>query len=166
MLFRSNRTIGMANKYRGGLIKKANTQKSYEISLVQATSNLLEQVRLKMNEYKVSDAIEEIMKVLRQANKFIDVTEPWKLFKDETAQAELDGVLYELIETIRITAVLLRAFIPDTANEILRQINSTKDSFDSILTFGGFEDSTQLNPPVVLFERYNPQEKLEEILKG
>jgi methionyl-tRNA synthetase len=119
-----------------------------------------------MDEYRVADAIEEIMKVLRQANKFIDVTEPWKLFKDETAQAELDGVLYELLETIRITAVVLRAFIPDTANEILRQINTTKNTFDSITTFGGFEDGTQLNAPVVLFERYNPQEKLEEILKG
>jgi methionyl-tRNA synthetase len=161
-----NRTIGMANKYRGGLVKKANTQKTYEISLVEATSTLLEQVRSKMDEYRVADAIEEIMKVLRQANKFIDVTEPWKLFKDETAQAELDGVLYELLETIRITAVVLRAFIPDTANEILRQINTTKNTFDSITTFGGFEDGTQLNAPVVLFERYNPQEKLEEILKG
>lgn len=161
-----NRTIGMANKYRGGVVVKANTQKAYEISLIEATSTLLQSVRAKMDEYRVADAIEEIMKVLRLANKFIDVTEPWKLFKDETAQAELNGVLYELIETIRICAVLLKAFIPDTANEILRQINTTQTSFESIQSFGGFEDQTQLNTPVVLFERFNPEEKLEEILKG
>ena len=77
------------------------------------------------------------MKVLRLANKFIDVTEPWKLFKDETKQDELDGVLYELIETIRITAVILQAFIPDTAENILNQINTDKRSFDSIASFGG-----------------------------
>ena len=160
-----NRTIGMANKYRQGIVKKSATQKSYEVSLVEATSSLLNKVRDKMDQYKVSDAIEEIMKVLRLANKFIDVTEPWKLFKDETAQAELDGVLYELIETIRITAVLLQAFMPDTAHNILQQINTTNNGFESIESFGGF-DSTTLNKPVVLFERFNPEEKLEEILKG
>lgn len=160
-----NRTIGMANKYRGGVIKKANTKVAYEISLVEACNSLLNKVREKMDAYKVSDAIEEIMKVLRLANKFIDVTEPWKLFKDESSQDELDGVLYELIETIRITAVLLQAFIPETAEKILNQINTTKNTFDSIVTFGGFETTT-LNKPEVLFERFNPEEKLEEILKG
>ena len=56
-----------------------------------------------MDEYKVSDALEEIMKVLRLGNKFIDVTEPWKLRAENPD--ELDGVLYEIIETIRICAV-------------------------------------------------------------
>ena len=160
-----NRTIGMANKYRGGLITKANTQKTYEVSLVEATKSLLQDVRTKMDQYKVSDAIEEVMKVLRLANKFIDVTEPWKLFKDESSQNELDGVLYELIETIRITAVCLQAFIPDTAENILNQINTDQRSFDSILAFGGYQ-SGKLNAPEVLFERFNAVEKLEEILKG
>jgi methionyl-tRNA synthetase len=155
----------MANKYRGGLITKANTQKTYEVSLVEATKSLLQDVRTKMDQYKVSDAIEEVMKVLRLANKFIDVTEPWKLFKDESSQNELDGVLYELIETIRITAVCLQAFIPDTAENILNQINTDQRSFDSILAFGGYQ-SGRLNAPEVLFERFNAVEKLEEILKG
>ena len=161
-----NRTIGMANKYRGGLIKKANTKETYEINLVESCEQLLSSVRQKMNEYRVSDALEEVMKVTRLANKFIDVTEPWKLFKDETKQAELDGVLYELIETIRVVAVILQAFIPETAKEILNQINSNDVSFESITSFGGFKDQTLLNQAKVLFERYDLEQKLEEILRG
>ena len=62
-----------------------------------------------MKEYRVGGALEEIMKTLRNANRFIDLTEPWNLNKDETKKDELSGVLYELVETIRISAVLLQA---------------------------------------------------------
>ena len=162
-----NRTIGMANKYRSGLIKKAKTTKeTYEINLVTECENLLSTVRAKMDEYRVSDALEAVMKVTRLANKFIDVTEPWKLFKDEERQAELDGVLYELIETIRVIAVLLQAFMPETSKEILSQINTTETDFSSVVTFGGFKDQTVLNKPSVLFERYDADLKIEEILRG
>lgn len=159
-----NRTIGMINKYRGGMVKKASTKETYEIDLVKSSESLLDNVRSKMDQYKVSDALEEIMKVLRQANKFIDVTEPWNLNKDSNKQDELDGVLYELIETIRITTTLLQAFIPETASRIYDQINCHINTFASTIKFGAFPDNHTLNKPEALFERYDSEKKMAEIL--
>lgn len=159
-----NRTIGMVNKYRSGTIKKATTKKTYKIDLKEISVSLLSKVRNKMDEYKVGDALEEIIKALRQANKFIDVTEPWKLRNED--QEELDGVLYELVETIRFCAVLLEPFIPDTSHEILTQINVGHSDFASLESFGFIQDNHTLNKAVPLFERYDLEEKMKEILGG
>ena len=158
-----NRTIGMANKYRNGIIKKAFTKATYEVNLKEASLALYNQVKEKMDHYKVSDALEEIMKVLRLANKFIDVTEPWKL-RNENPE-ELDGVLYEIIETIRICAIMLQAFIPDTSEQIFHQINTDKKTFKDALTFGLIEDNHQLNKAEVLFERFDLDKKMASILE-
>lgn len=157
-----NRTIGMANKYRGGVIKKAFTKETYEFNLREEVHSLYSKVKEKMDEYKVSDALEEIMKVLRLGNKFIDVTEPWKLRTENPN--ELDGVLYEIIETIRICAVLLRAFIPETSAQIFEQINTNKTSFSDLSEFGLIGDNHSLNKAEVLFERFDLEKKMEEIL--
>jgi methionyl-tRNA synthetase len=61
---------------------------------------------------KVSDALEEVVKLARLANKYIDVSEPWALFKNPDKQEVLNHVLYQLLETIRFVAVLLQPFIP------------------------------------------------------
>ncbi len=158
-----NRTIGMVNKYQDGVVYKGKTKRKYEISLVDVASSLLSKAREKMNDYKVGDALEEVMKVLRSANKFIDLSMPWSLFKNNEKE-ELKGVLYELIETIRIIAVLLQAFIPQTAKEIFKQINVDITSFDSLKSFGHYPDNNKVNEAKVLFERFDLTEKMKEIL--
>ncbi|NLN50558.1 MAG: methionine--tRNA ligase [Acholeplasmataceae bacterium] len=160
-----NRTIGMVNKYRTGIVKKAFTNKDYQINLRQESVNLLPKIREKMAEYRVGDALEEVMKLLRSANKFIDLTEPWNLYRNEKTQKELDGVLYELIETIRFAAVLLQAFIPATALKIFAQLNCDLQTFKSLEEFGGYPDNTVLNKPEVLFERFDLKKKMTEILE-
>ncbi len=160
-----NRTIGMVNRYRDGIIKKEFTKNDYEVNLRLDGGTLLDRVTDKMNEYRVGDALEEIMKTLRNANKFIDLTEPWNLNKEESKSDELNGVLYELIETIRIAATVLQPFIPDTASKIFSQINTDLNTFESIKTFGGYPDNNKLNKPEVLFERFDIVKKLEEILQ-
>lgn len=158
-----NRTIGMANKYRDGILKKAFTKKTYEVNLKEASLALYDLVKEKMDAYKVSDALEEIMKVLRLANKFIDVTEPWKL-RNENPE-ELDGVLYEIVETIRFCAILLQPFIPETSQKIFTQINVDKQTFNDLDVFGLIEDNHTLNKAEVLFERFDLEKKMAEILE-
>lgn len=160
-----NRTLGMINKYQEGIVKKAFTKKEYGLSLKDEASNLLKKVTLKMDEFKVSDALEEVMKTLRSANKFIDLTEPWNLNKSSETKEELAGVLYEIIETIRICAVVLQAFIPETAKEILKQINTNLNTFDSIKEFGNYADNNKINEAKVLFLRFDVKEKMAEILE-
>jgi len=159
-----NRTIGMAHKYRQGEIKKVILKEPFELSLEEKAREVLPNIRKYMDQLKVADALEEVVKLARFANKYIDVSEPWALFKNEEKQEVLDHVLYHLLETIRFIAVTLQPFLPQTADKIARQIGVKDLSFDTLNSFGVYEEQT-LGKAEVLFERYDLAKKLAEILE-
>jgi methionyl-tRNA synthetase len=159
-----NRTIGMAHKYREGIVKKVILNEPFELSLSEKSLEVLPKMVSFMDELKVSDALEEVVKLARLANKYIDVSEPWALFKNPEKQDVLDHVLYHLLETIRFVAVLLQPYIPETSKRIASQIGITDLSFESLSSFGQYEAQT-LGKAEVLFERYDQVKKLDEILK-
>jgi methionyl-tRNA synthetase len=159
-----NRTIGMAYKYREGFIKRVILDEPFELSLKEKALEALPNIRTSFDQLRVSDALEEVVKLARFANKYIDVSEPWALFKNPEKQHILDHVLYHLVETIRFVAVLLQPFIPETSKRIANQILVSDLSFDSIDQFGGYPEQV-LGKAEVLFERYDPAKKIEEILR-
>ena len=158
-----NRTIGMAHKYRNGVIKRVILDEPFELSLQEKALEVLPNMRKSMDELKVADALEEVVKLARFANKYIDVSEPWALMKNPDKQDVLDHVLYHLLETIRYVAILLQPFIPETSKKIAAQVGFTDLSFKSLETFGQYQAQT-LGKAEVLFERYDLNKKLEEIL--
>jgi methionyl-tRNA synthetase len=158
-----NRTISMINKYFGGEVRQPNEKTELDLDLIKHTEDLLPKVTEYMDVLKVGDAIEEVIKLLRRANKYIDETQPWVLGKDEEQFDRLATVLYNLIEVIRVSAVVFQAYIPDTADEIFTQINSDVKSFESIEKFGGYVAGVTLEKPRPLFNRMKASEKLEEI---
>ena len=106
-----------------------------------------------MNALKVNEAIDEIMEVLKKCNKYIDDTTPWILAKDESKKERLATVLYNLLESIRISAILLSPYIPTTSENIFDQLNTNETSYDSINEFGKLEINKKLNEPKILFAR-------------
>ncbi len=158
-----NRTIGMAHKYRQGVIKKVLLDEPFELSLKEKSLETLPAMKKYMDDLRVSDALEEVLKLARSANKYIDVSEPWALMKNPDKQDVLDHVLYNLLETIRYVAVLLQPFIPETSRRISNQIGVKDLSFESLNTYGRFPEQI-LGKAEVLFERYDLNKKLEEIL--
>ena len=83
-----------------------------------------------MDKLEVSSSIDEIFNVLRASNKYIDETTPWILAKDDSKKDMLETVIYNLLESIRVCAVLLKPYLPNTSNEILKQINNNTDSLN------------------------------------
>ncbi|HHT82729.1 MAG TPA: methionine--tRNA ligase [Acholeplasmataceae bacterium] len=158
-----NRTLGMIKKYRGGEITRVilDDENSKELRK-EALEALPKMVEL-MDELKVGDALEVVIALARSANKYIDLMEPWKLNKDESKQKELDNLLYHLIETIRFISVLLNPFIPQTSVKIANQINYNDITFESLKEFGVYP-SGRPNEAEVLFERFDLDKKIEEIL--
>jgi methionyl-tRNA synthetase len=116
-----------------------------------------------MNDLKVADSLDLIFDIFRRSNKYIDETTPWILAKDESKKERLQTVLYNLLESIRSGAVLLQAFLPDTANEIFNQLNTENKYIDSI-NFKGMDINIKLNDPKPLFERIDKNKKIEELL--
>ena len=148
-----NRTISMNNKYFEGIIQSREFTEDIDKDLIASVKALKGQVDEKMEELKVSDAVILIMDVLKKCNKYIDDTAPWTLAKDESKLPRLGTVLYNLLESIRVCAVLLQAFIPTTAEKIFEQLNTKETSFDSILNFDGMKVGDKLGTPEILFQR-------------
>ena len=147
-----NRTIGMINKYFDGEVENTNITEDIDEDLKSTIANSITAITNKMDEFKIADALDELFNIFRRCNKYIDETTPWILAKDPEKHARLKTVLYNLIESIRIGAVLLQAFLPETAASIFKQINTDKTTIDTIKTFGKY-DSKKVGTPVVLFQR-------------
>lgn len=152
-----NRTISMANKYFEGNVedKKIETQLdiAYKTNFKQAPINIEE----KIDNVRVSDALEIIIELFRSSNKYIDDTTPWNLAKEDSEKERLETVIYNLLEGIRKAAILLQAFLPDTAEEIFRQLNTENKDYKNVV------EKYHTNSPSPLFERIDKTKKMEEI---
>lgn len=159
-----NRTVSMTNKYFGGAVTNPKASEPVDDELIQMASALKDRVEKCMNELKVQDSLDEIIAVLRRSNKYIDETMPWALAKDEAKRDRLATVLYNLLESIRICAVILSAYLPETSERILNQIGTAQRDMDSIETFGALEtDIHVVAKPEILFARIDEKEMLERI---
>ncbi len=158
-----NRTISMAHKYFDGEVIEPTSQADIDkelIGLVIKTNAIVEE---KMNNYRIAEAIDAIFDIFKRSNKYIDETTPWILAKDETKKDRLATVLYNLLEAIRHGAVLLQAFLPDTASSIFHQLNTDNNQYDSIQDFTGMDIGIHLNNPEPLFERIDKEKILDEL---
>lgn len=152
-----NRTISMANKYFEGNVEKTGTKELVDEDYLSRFEKAPEFIEEKMNNIRVSDALEEIIDLFRASNKYIDETTPWSLAKDDNQKARLETVLYNLLEGIRKASILLQAFLPDTAEEIFRQLNTSVKEYEKVV------EKYHVNSPSPLFERIDKIKKLEEI---
>ncbi len=148
-----NRTVSMNKKYFEAVVQDHKIAEDLDKDLIDSVTNLNKVVSAKMDELRVGEAIQEIFEVLRKCNKYIDDTMPWSLAKEEDKKERLGTVLYNLLESIRICAILLKPFLPETGEKILAQLNTKVDSFESTKEFGGLEVGSVLAEPVHLFDR-------------
>ena len=158
-----NRTISMAHKYFQGTVTAPKDDTELDESFKKTILDTKQEVIDKMDDLRVADAMEAIFNLFRRCNKFIDETTPWTLAKDESQQDRLNDVLYLLLEGIRHGAVLLQAFLPDTAKSIFEQLNTTNTTFESLEQFDGLGESITVGEAHPLFARIDKEKKLEEI---
>ena len=147
-----NRTIAMTNKYFDGVISNSKKNEEVDNGLINKANNLKLVVDKNMEKLYISDALEEIFNFLRECNKYIDDTTPWVLAKEGKLE-RLQTVLYNLLESIRISSVLLTPFMPTTTEKIFSQLNTSLNTYDSISKFGILEDNHKLGQIEVLFKR-------------
>ena len=161
-----SRTVAMSNKYFDGQILNPHVEEDVDKELIELAQNTLSKVEAKMEELRVGDALDEIFTLLRRSNKYIDQTMPWTLAREEDKKDRLATVLYNLLESIRISAVLLKSFLPETADKILDTLHTNQRDFDSIQTFGQLETGIQVEKkPEVLFARIDEKKFMEELNK-
>ncbi len=165
-----SRTIAMMNKYFGGkVVRSEAANEEWPDDEFKATvAATVKKVEEKMEGLRVADAITEIFNTLRRANKYIDETMPWALAKDESKQARLNDVLYNLTETIVTCASLLDSFMPDTAKKIFAAFGVEAKTLEECSVFGNAAEYTA-TPVPALFQRLdfkNLEPEIEKIMEA
>ena len=160
-----SRTVSMVEKYTDGIVMEYNASTEFDESLETIINELFEKFDEAMENMQFNEAFEELWKLVRRANKYIDETMPWKLAKDDTKQEELRSVLYHLIETLRVVAVFLRPMLTITSDKILEQINIPVEeaTLNSVKVFGGYPFETKVKRGENLFPRLDIEKELQEM---
>jgi methionyl-tRNA synthetase len=162
-----SRTVSMVDKYFGGTLPAAQTaDEEKDAELVALISNLRNAYEEQMEKYAFQNALSEIFAVISRANKYIDENAPWVLAKDMEANgARLARVMYNLLEVLRVSAVLLDPFMPTTSVEILRQIGACEccSTWESAGTYGALKIDATVTRGENLFPRIDEAKMLAEL---
>ena len=158
-----SRTHAMTKKYFDGIVPAPAVTDPLDDDLKATVKGAIAKSVELMDAYHVADSLEEIFLMLRRANKYIDETMPWALAKNEEDKPRLATVIYNLLETIRVGAVLLTPYIPTTAKNIFDQLGAEKRDFASVSEFGGLEAGKPLGEAFTLFKRIDEKKFLEEM---
>ncbi len=158
-----NRTVSMSNKYFGGVVADKGAADAKEAvidkDLKAVVTGACKKAAEKMDALRVADALTEIFGIFKRCNKYIDETEPWVLAKDSAKSDRLATVLYNLVEGIIIGASLLEPFMPETAEKIAAQLNTSLRDFEILDRFGLYPDGNRVtDQPEILFARLDMKE--------
>ena len=162
-----NRTIGMINKYFDGVIPVSFKEETeFDSLLREFAEEQINKVEEYMDDYHVSQAIQELWKYIARVNKYIDETAPWVLAKNENQNEKLKSVMFNLAESLRKIAIMTTPFIPNTSKEILKQLSilSEDASWDNLRDYNAIKEGTKVvEKGEPLFVRLDKEEEIEYI---
>jgi len=156
------RSVDMCKKYFGGIVPAPHGDECTDAELKAAVKTAVDAFKDKMDTLHIADAVDEVVTMLRRANKYIDETTPWTLAKDPACRERLETVIYNLLETIRLGALLLYPIIPETSEKIFAQLGTDKTTYEDE-DFGALVPGTATGESFVLFSRIDEKKMIEEL---
>lgn len=160
-----SRTVAMNKKYFNAIVPSFSSCEDTDKELIELAEFTVKDCFEKFNEFRTAEAIESIMTLLKRANKYIDETMPWALAKDESKIDRLGTVIYNLLEVIRISTVLLSPIIPFSCEKIMKAFNGVAFDWDSVQKFGALPVNCELGDLEILFARIDEEKMLTRIFE-
>jgi methionyl-tRNA synthetase len=148
----ANRVLSMIGRYRDGTVPDAEAEPELAGEFEGAPSR----VTTLLDEAEITQALEGIWKLIRRLNRYVEETRPWKLAKDEGAADRLDSVLYGLGEGLRVTTLLLHAYMPETTDRLLEALGEPDRALAEFGSRGGGQSMGELAP---LFPKLEPAQQ-------
>jgi methionyl-tRNA synthetase len=160
-----NRTVSMVNKYFEGNVPAYNGhQNEVDEEFEKYTIEQIEKFEEKWNNYEIADSLQEIWYLIARTNKYIDETMPWALAKEAEKLELLKSAMYHLIENLRKIAILIKPFMNDTAENILRQIGVNDESlktWQNLKEYNKLKNIKVIEKGEPIFMRLNAEEETE-----
>lgn len=167
-----NRTIGMMNKYfQGNIPENVGHKTEFDEELENTVSEKIKAFERDMDTIHTSNALTDIWEIISRSNKYIDETAPWVLAKSEDKEdiKKLESVMYHLVENLRIVAVLLQPFMPETSIKMFDQLGINDNelkTWDSIEDYGRIKSGKVIEKGEPLFLRLDMETEVEYIRNG
>lgn len=158
-----SRTCAMVEKYFDGVIPAPKAKEAIDDELINLALATPKKVEKSIDDLKIPEALDSIWELIGRSNKYIDETTPWILAKDEAKKERLGTVLYNLSEALRIVSVCVSAFLPETSENINKQLNVELTTWDSVASFDGTSAGTKVSKGELLFPRIDVEKKIEEL---
>lgn len=149
-----NRSLKMLKSYRAGRVPAVSTDLAAEAGAA------VEAVARAYRGYKLQGALVAAWELVNRANKYVEETAPFKMAKDPAQSGRLDQVLYALLESCRVLAVLLWPVVPETATRIYAQLGLEGEPRRfSLAAWGGLAEGHVVGEPIPLFPRKDTPKK-------
>ena len=161
-----SRSVAMIEKYFGGVVPAPAEYTELDRKIIDQAQSLWQSVEKSMNALQFSSALAEIWKLIGECNRYIDLSTPWILAKNEADRPRLGTVMYVLLECARIVGVLIAPTMPRTPERIFAQIGVTDEAlktWDSVKTFGGAKPGSVVHKGEPLFPRIDVAKELERL---
>ncbi len=160
-----SRVTAMVSQYFDGVIPAPTDSQEVDRQLIDMAEKMYPTVTSYMDEMRAPEALETIFKVIQRANKYIDECTPWILAKTDEGKERLKTVLYNLCESIRMSAVILQPFLTQTPSKIFAKLGIGEDmgltGFDSLQKFGAKIDGLKVDKGEQLFQRIDIAKELK-----
>ncbi|MCD1146750.1 methionine--tRNA ligase [Peptoniphilus sp. KCTC 25270] len=158
-----SRTVSMLEKYSDGVILQPGESTDLDKELQAMATNIWKENEEAMENYQFSVVLDDIWKLVRRTNKYVDENEPWILAKEEDS-TRLNTVLYHLAESLRIVSILLSPFMPHTALEIRDQLGvKTEIDWEDAKVWGKLEVGSKVEKKGIIFPRLDVEEEAERL---
>jgi methionyl-tRNA synthetase len=146
----ANRVLSMIGRYRDGTVPEARA----EPELARDFEGAVDRIRGLLDDTELTQALEEIWKLVRRLNQYVEEAKPWELAKEDSASQRLDNVLYGLAEGLRVTTLLLHPYMPETTDRLLGALDESDRGLADFGSRGGGQSLEKLAP---LFPKLEPQ---------
>ena len=152
-----SRALSMAIKYFDGLIATPSDLWDVDRGLQEVYEKILPQLSKQMDDLAFNKALGSIWEIVKASNKYIDETAPWTLAKAEKDRPRLGTVLYQTLESLRLVALLLAAFMPSTSERMWSQLGMGDNLWEQNIKengkWGGLKPGKKVAKPTPLFPR-------------
>lgn len=156
-----SRTLAMVEKYQDGLVLAPQGYQEVDKDLMQLQEKTQAILAEHMEEFDFQRGLESIWQLIRRSNKYIDETKPWQLGKEDPKR--LQTVLYRLVDSLRTISILLRPFIPETVEEMYKQLNLSAPLWDEASQCDLVKEGHQIHRGDALFPRLDIDKELKKL---
>ena len=158
-----NRSLTMTEKYVEGIIPAPDSYSPEDEEFIELASGSVATYKEAINALSFNRALDRLWELVRETNRYIDHSAPWKLTEDK---ARLSTVIHTFLESLRQISVMTFPFMPASSENMWRQLgienNKNLLTISSLDKWGGIKAGLKINKGEILFPKVEITDKAKE----